>query len=97
MTTFALTVLERGEPKPLADGIQRFDQKIASPNGARWIAWREVTVRSESGNETQSVGRDITDRVEGGQALAEARDQAETANRAKSRFLATVSARSARR
>jgi signal transduction histidine kinase/CheY-like chemotaxis protein len=90
-TTFALTVLERGEPKPLADGINAYDQKIASPNGARWIAWREVTVRSESGNETQSVGRDITDRVEGGQALAEARDQAETANRAKSRFLATVS------
>jgi PAS domain S-box-containing protein len=90
-TTFALTVSERGEPKPLADGIRAYDQKITSPNGARWIAWREVTVRSESGTETQSVGRDITDRVEAGRALAEARDQAETANRAKSRFLAMVS------
>ena len=83
--------MERGEPKPLADGIRAYDQKIASPNGARWIAWREVIVRSESGSETQSVGRDITDRIEAGQALAEARDQAETANRAKSRFLAMVS------
>jgi signal transduction histidine kinase/DNA-binding response OmpR family regulator len=90
-TAFALTELERGEPKPLADGMRAYDQKIASPNGARWIAWREVIVRSESGSETQSVGRDITDRMEAGQALAEARDQAEMANRAKSRFLAMVS------
>jgi signal transduction histidine kinase/CheY-like chemotaxis protein len=90
-TTFALTVLERGEPKPLADGTRAYDQKIASPNGARWIAWREVTLRGDSGSETQSVGRDITDRVEAERALGEARDQAETANRAKSRFLAAVS------
>jgi PAS domain S-box-containing protein len=90
-TAFALTELERGEPKLLADGMRAYDQKIASPSGARWIAWREVTLRSESGSETQSVGRDITDRVEAEQALAEARDQAETANRAKSRFLAMVS------
>jgi len=49
-------------------------------------------VRSNSGTqETQSVGRDITDRVEAECALAEARDQAETASRAKSRFLAVVS------
>ena len=48
-------------------------------------------MRSEGGSETQSVGRDITDRMEAERALAEARDQAETANRAKSRFLAMVS------
>ncbi len=90
-TTFALTELERGEPKLLTDGMRAYDQNIASPGGARWIAWREVTLRNESGSETQSVGRDITDRVEAERALAEARDQAETANRAKSRFLAMVS------
>jgi PAS domain S-box-containing protein len=90
-TTFAPTVLEPGEPKLLADGIRAYDQKIAAPNGARWIAWRDVTLRGEAGSETQSVGRDITDRVEAERALAEARDQAETANRAKSRFLAVVS------
>ncbi len=83
--------MERGEPKPLADGTRAYDQKIASPDGARWIAWREVTLRGDSGSETQSVGRDVTDRVEAERALAEARDQAETANRAKSRFLAMVS------
>jgi PAS domain S-box-containing protein len=90
-TTFALTVLERGEPKPLTDGTRTYDQKIASPNGARWIAWREVTLRGDNGSETQSVGRDITDRVEAERALGEARDLADTANRAKSRFLAAVS------
>ena len=88
---FNLTVLEQGEPTVLADGTRAYDQKIAASDGARWIAWREVTLRGESGTETQSVGRDITDRVEAGRALAEARDQAETANRAKSRFLAMVS------
>ena len=41
--------------------------------------------------EVQSVGRDVTDRIEAERALAEARDQAEAANRAKSRFLAMVS------
>ena len=39
----------------------------------------------------QSAGRDVTDRVEAERALADARDQAEAANRAKSRFLAMVS------
>ncbi len=90
-TNFTLTVLEQGDAPALADGTRGCDQKIAAPDGARWIAWREVTVRSESGAETQSVGRDVTDRVEAERALAEARDQAEMANRAKSRFLAMVS------
>jgi signal transduction histidine kinase/CheY-like chemotaxis protein len=90
-TTFALTEIERGELKLLADGIRAYDQKITGPNGVHWIAWREVTLRGEGGGETQSVGRDITDRMEAERTLAEARDQAETANRAKSRFLATVS------
>jgi len=90
-TSFALPVLERSETTTLADGTRACDQKIASPGGTRWIAWREVTVRSDNGTETQSVGRDVTDRVEAERALAEARDQAEMANRAKSRFLAMVS------
>jgi CheY-like chemotaxis protein/nitrogen-specific signal transduction histidine kinase len=37
------------------------------------------------------VGRDVTDRTEAERALATARDHAETANRAKSRFLAMAS------
>ena len=41
----------------------------------------------------QSVGRDVTDRTESERALAEARDQADAANRAKSRFLAMTQPR----
>jgi CheY-like chemotaxis protein len=39
----------------------------------------------------QSVGRDVTDRTASERALAEARDQADAASRAKSRFLAMAS------
>jgi PAS domain S-box-containing protein len=90
-TAFALPVLGHGEPTLLADGTRAYDQKISSPDGDRWIAWREVTIRVEGASETQSVGRDITDRVIAEHALGEARDQAEAANQAKSRFLAMVS------
>ncbi len=87
----ALPVLARGETTVLVDGTRVYDQKIAWGPSARWIAWREDAVRAASGSEIQGVGRDVTDRVEAEHALAAARDQAETANRAKSRFLAMVS------
>ncbi len=89
--TIELRVIEQGAPTVQADGTRMHDQKIACGDGARWIAWREVTIRSENGTEVQSVGRDVTDRVEAEHALEHTRDQAETANRAKSRFLAMVS------
>ena len=88
---FALPVLEQGEASVLADGARAHDQKIAGADGARWIAWREVTIRADGDPEMQSVGRDVTDRVQAERALAVARDQAEAASRAKSRFLAMVS------
>ncbi len=90
-TAFSLPVLDQGETSVMADGTRAYDQKIATHDGARWIAWREVTVRAEGTSEMQSVGRDVTDRVLTEQALAVARDQAEAANRAKSRFLAMAS------
>ena len=90
-TTFALPVEIQGDISNLADGTRVHDQKIAAPGGARWIAWREVSVRVDRGSEVQSVGRDMTDRVMAERALADARDQAEAASRAKSRFLAMVS------
>jgi signal transduction histidine kinase/CheY-like chemotaxis protein len=90
-TAFALPVEEQGDIVTLADGTRVHDQKIAAPGGARWIAWREVSVRIDGGSEVQSVGRDMTDRVLAEHALADARDQAEAASRAKSRFLAMVS------
>jgi PAS domain S-box-containing protein len=90
-TTFALPVEIQGDIANLTDGTRVHDQKIAAHGSARWIAWREVAVRVDSGSEVQSVGRDMTDRVVAERALADARDQAEAASRAKSRFLAMVS------
>ena len=90
-STSTLPVEEQGTIALLADGTQAHDQKITTPDGARWIAWREVSVRSDAGSEMQSVGRDVTDRVAAEHAFADARDQAEAASRAKSRFLAMVS------
>ncbi|NVO14350.1 MAG: response regulator [Rhodoplanes sp.] len=84
-------LLEQGAVTVLDDGTRVYDQRIAAADGPRWIAWREVVVRTARDTETQSVGRDVTDRVTAERALAEARDQADAANRAKSRFLATVS------
>lgn len=91
-TRAAPDILEQGDTAILTDGSRIHDQKVACSDGPRWIAWRDVAVRSdESHSEIQSVGRDVTDRVNAEHALAEARDQAEAASRAKSRFLATVS------
>jgi PAS domain S-box-containing protein len=90
---FDLPVLEQGEVTVRPDGARVHDQKIASAEGPRWIAWREALARADhhERTETQSVGRDVTDRALAERALADARDQADAANRAKSRFLAMVS------
>jgi PAS domain S-box-containing protein len=90
---FALTILEQGDAAIETSGTRIHDQKIAGPLGPRWIAWREGLVRTDAGQpaEMQSVGRDVTDRTETERALGEARDHADAANRAKSRFLAMAS------
>ncbi|HLH88162.1 MAG TPA: ATP-binding protein [Xanthobacteraceae bacterium] len=92
-TQRSLAVLEQGAVAVRPDGTRMHDQEIACADGPRWIAWREAPVRADRSErtETQSVGRDVTDRVRAEHALAEARDQADAANRAKSRFLAMVS------
>jgi len=61
--------------------------------GPRWIAWEESLVSAGDGAsfEVQAVGRDVTEERRRSAELAEARDQAEAANRAKSRFLAAMS------
>ncbi len=90
---FALAVLEQGLPRsrPTARGFTT--RRSQGRLGPRWIAWREGLVRSDAGQpaELQCVGRDVTDRTETERALGEARDQADAANRAKSRFLAMAS------
>ena len=88
---FKLPLLEQGNFTLSADGTRNYDQKIVTPEGSRWIAWREVAVRDGKKTESQSVGRDVTDRVEAERALSAARDHAEAASRAKSRFLAMIS------
>src|SRR6201996_3373495 len=90
---FALTILEQGDAAIETNGTRIHDQKILGPLGPRWIAWREGLVRTDAGQpaEMQSVGRDVTDRTETERALGEARDHADAANRAKSRFLAMAS------
>jgi signal transduction histidine kinase/CheY-like chemotaxis protein len=82
-----------GERTSQPDGSVSFDQEIATGDGSRWIAWKIASVHDENGKvvETQRVGRDVTARVAAERALAEAREKAEAASRAKSRFLAVVS------
>ena len=71
----------------------RYDQHLRTAYGWRWIAWEDYAIRDTSGRliEVQSVGRDITERKALEDALTDARDKAEAANRAKSGFLATMS------
>ncbi|HEY0232497.1 MAG TPA: ATP-binding protein, partial [Dokdonella sp.] len=92
-SAFVLDVLEQGAPAAQPNGTSIHDQRIVTSAGPRWIAWREGLVRSDAGQpaELQCVGRDVTDRIESERALAEARDLANAANRAKSRFLAMAS------
>ena len=90
---FTLDVIEQGDTALESNGTRIHDQRIATALGPRWIAWREGLVRSDAGQpaELQCVGRDVTDRTETERALGEARDHADAANRAKSRFLAMAS------
>jgi PAS domain S-box-containing protein len=90
---FQFTVVEQGESAIESNGTRIHDQRIETALGPRWIAWREALVRFDAGApaEMQCVGRDVTDRTETERALAEARDHADAASRAKSRFLAMAS------
>ena len=68
-------------------------QHALTAKGPRWIEWEEQLVAAPGGGdfEVQSVGRDVTEQRRAEMQLGEARDQAESANRAKSRFLAAMS------
>ncbi|MEX2129342.1 MAG: ATP-binding protein [Xanthobacteraceae bacterium] len=91
--SFPFEILTEGEWTSLADGSVSVDQEIATRDGPRWISWKVASVRDQQGHvvETQRVGRDVSPRVAAERALAEAREKAEAASRAKSRFLAVVS------
>ncbi len=89
----ALDVLNESNRTDRDGNAVTYDQEIATPAGRRWIAWKEVAVTDEAGEvvEVQRTGHDITARMEWEQALADASERAESASRAKSRFLAVVS------
>ena len=64
------------------------------PDGqARWIDLTVTPIANEPGAITRSIGlaQDITKRREAQQALEQAKEAAEAANRAKSEFLANIS------
>ena len=92
-TATTLRALQHGRTSVLPDGTRLHDEQIMTTDGARWLAWRDVVIWTETDGcaEVQSVGRDVTDHIEAERALAEARDAAEAASGAKSRFLAMVS------
>ena len=75
------------------NSTRRYCQKITLPAGERWIEWQEhsVPVPGSCASEQQFVGRDVTQRRRYEADLCHARDAALSANRAKSRFLATMS------
>jgi signal transduction histidine kinase/DNA-binding response OmpR family regulator len=90
-----LTLESRGEINPIVhdDGSITYDQEILTSSGSRWIAWKEVAIADHDGRliELQRTGHDITARIASERALADASEHAESASRAKSRFLAIVS------
>ncbi len=66
---------------------------LATPNGNRWFHWLDLPARDEGSGKTGtlSIARDITVFKNIAEAEAGARQKAEQATRAKSRFLAMVS------
>nr|WP_265516351.1 PAS domain-containing hybrid sensor histidine kinase/response regulator [Nitratireductor luteus] len=73
--------------------ISSTDVAIYAKSGLRWFAWTELSLRDRnSGNVSHwAIARDITARKRAETALVNARERAEMASLAKSRFLATVS------
>jgi PAS domain S-box-containing protein len=94
-TSFCPAILEGEGPPAAADGSSRcrYEQKLATEAGARWFAFECYPTESVDGNtrEVQCIGRDITEQRAAQEELARARDQAQAANQAKSRFLAAMS------
>lgn len=77
----------------VAEHDHRYMELIETVLGQRWYVWDEhdVVAGDGSGTEVQAVGRDVTEDCRRAVELADARDQALSASRAKSRFLAAMS------
>jgi len=84
---------ERGSDDPPSHATGRRVELVQTIAGPRWIAWEQQTVRDAAASalETQFVGRDVTEEQLFEATLSVARQQAEAASGAKSRFLAAMS------
>jgi PAS domain S-box-containing protein len=69
------------------------DVVIRTADGPRWFSWIELSVRDKDSGAAshRAIARDITARKQAESSLINARERAEYASQAKSRFLATVS------
>jgi len=69
------------------------EARMLTVNGVRWYAWEGYAIFDEAGGfvELQAVGRDVTERKAMEDALRQAKEEAEQANMAKSKFLAAAS------
>lgn len=83
-----------GSEKPTGDAAHTFKRELELADGKRiWLLWSQRALKDDKGKiiEYQAVGHDITLQKESEAALLRAKDAAETADRAKSEFLAVVS------
>jgi len=71
----------------------QYELQLLTKGGPRWFTFEDVAIRDDDGEirEVHTVGRDITDEKKAARELHEARTLAESANHAKTRFLATMS------
>lgn len=73
-----------------SESFLAFDNRYRCRDGSyRWLSWKSVVDRAQG--LIYAIGRDITERKSAEAALEAAREQAETATRAKSAFLANTS------
>lgn len=90
------------EPKIIRSAIQTgavanspaaSEVELETPTGPRWFHWIDMPVRDERTNRAvlRTLAREITSHKLAERALESARKKAESANRAKSRFLGMVS------
>lgn len=74
-----------------AGGTRRIES-LQTVCGSRWFEWEQLRVAAaDEPGDIQYVGRDVTEALRLESELRDARDQADAANRAKSRFLAAMS------
>lgn len=77
-----------------AHPVARSEHRLVRPDGEiRWLHWTNRAIFDDRGNlvEYAGVGHDVTERKQTAEALLRTKEEAEAANRAKSRFLANMS------